>query len=85
MSVDKQSHYAELGIEPIEVMKANMTMEEYQGFLKGNIEKYLWRKKGQDLKDFEKIVVYSKWLVEAEKAKQNKNRQPSLFGGDNAN
>lgn len=34
------NHYKELGIQPLEVMEAILTPEEYAGFLKGNIIKY---------------------------------------------
>lgn len=62
--VGEQAHYALLNIQPIEIMKANLTKEEYRGFLLGNIIKYSHRKKGQDLKDAQKIQIYAKWLEE---------------------
>lgn len=45
------SHYKDLGIQPIEVMKSLMTPEEVTGFLKGNVLKYSirqGRKPGSD-------------------------------------
>jgi hypothetical protein len=36
-------HYKQGGIECIEAMKASMTPEQFQGYLKGQIIKYLWR------------------------------------------
>lgn len=60
--MEEQEHYSKLGIQPISIMKSNLTKEEYRGFLKGNIIKYSHRKKGQDLEDAQKIQVYSKWL-----------------------
>lgn len=62
MDKHNQEHYKAAGIQPIETMQANMSKEELIGFLKGNIEKYLWRKKSQDASDYEKIVVYAQWL-----------------------
>ena len=62
--MNNQDHYAKLGIEPIEIMRKNLTKEEFIGFLKGNIIKYSHRKKGQDLEDSQKIQVYAKWLEE---------------------
>ena len=57
------SHYADTdgGIECIEAIEASMTMEEFKGFLKGNVQKYVWRyaqKNGtEDLKK-------AKWYLE---------------------
>ena len=56
-----QAHYTTLGIEPIAVMHLNMSSEEFQGFIKGNIEKYTWRNKDQRLADYQKIQVYARW------------------------
>ena len=36
-------HYRGMPIEPLEVMQAILTPEEYRGFLKGNIIKYSMR------------------------------------------
>jgi hypothetical protein len=36
-------HYKQGGIECIEAMKASMTPEQFQGYLKGQVIKYLWR------------------------------------------
>ena len=53
--VNSPSHYADgNGIECIEAIEASMSMEEFKGFLKGNVQKYVWRydkKRGsEDLK-----------------------------------
>lgn len=58
--------YTSLGIEPIEIMRKNFTKEEFIGFLKGNVVKYTFRKKGQDESDLNKLVTYTKWLRAAE-------------------
>lgn len=62
------SHYDTLH-QPIETMQANMTPEEFQGYIKGNIIKYvcrMGRKAGEDkLKEAKKIRNYAKWLVES--------------------
>ena len=65
MEVDKQPHYARLGIEPIIIMRTNLTLEEYRGFLRGNIIKYVLRDKGADAQDAAKLEVYAKWLKES--------------------
>lgn len=56
----KPSHYAK-GIDTFERMEANCTKEECLAFAKGNIDKYNWRTKGQDLEDFDKIIAYAEW------------------------
>jgi len=42
-SVEKPAHYASGDIECIDAIKAQMTPEEFQGYLKGNVSKYMWR------------------------------------------
>jgi hypothetical protein len=43
--VNSPKHYADTcgGIECIEAIEASMSMEEFKGFLKGNVQKYVWR------------------------------------------
>lgn len=65
-------HYKKLGIEPWDILKANMTYEEYKGFLKGNIQKYLHRNK-EGLKDYEKLANYANKLVETVKENEQKH------------
>ena len=61
--VNSPKHYADTcgGIECIEAIEASMNMEEFKGFLKGNVQKYVWRyaqKNGvEDLKK-------AKWYLE---------------------
>ena len=43
--VNHPSHYTAGGIECIEAIKASMTPSYFQGYLKGNCIKYLWRYK----------------------------------------
>lgn len=64
--VIKNKHYVS-DHQPIETMQANMTNEEFIGFLKGNIIKYACRcgKKDEPLKEAEKIKQYAEWLCVA--------------------
>lgn len=63
--IDKQEHYTANGIQPIEIMKANMTKEAYRGFLEGNILKYPLRyKRKNGLEDLKKAKTYLTWLIE---------------------
>ena len=61
--VNSPKHYADTcgGIECIDAIEASMNMEEFKGFLKGNVQKYVWRyaqKNGvEDLKK-------AKWYLE---------------------
>lgn len=56
-------HYSH-GIEPIEVMKMNMTREQYIGFLRGNVIKYILRYDHKDgAKDVAKALDYTKRLL----------------------
>lgn len=58
------AHYDDV-ISPIEYMRATFTVEEYKGFLRGNILKYLARagKKGAALDDYKKAQFYLDELV----------------------
>lgn len=42
-NVNHPPHYTDGGIECIEAIEAQLTPEEYQGYLRGNCVKYLWR------------------------------------------
>ena len=61
--VNSPQHYADSfgGVQCIEAIEASMSMEEFKGFLKGNVQKYVWRyaqKNGaEDLKK-------AKWYLE---------------------
>lgn len=59
-------HYA--GLQPALVMRAWMSEEEYIGFLRGNVIKYIARydKKGFPLADLEKCADYLAELIEIE-------------------
>lgn len=43
--VNHPAHYVDGAIECIEAIEAQLTPEEYRGYLKGNIVKYLWRER----------------------------------------
>lgn len=63
--VNSPSHYASGGVECIEAIKASMTPEAYLGYLKGNVQKYLWRyeKKVNPVEDLKKAQWYLARLV----------------------
>ena len=44
-NVDRPMHYAAGIIECIDAIEAQLSAEEFRGYLKGNVIKYLWREK----------------------------------------
>lgn len=68
MSKDtKSSYYDAGGIETLDIIKAKLTPEQYQGYLLGNAIKYLCRanfKTSESERDVEKAANYAKWLSE---------------------
>lgn len=60
--IEKPSQY-DIGIDTFQRAEANMTKEEIIASCKFNIDKYCWRKKGQDKEDFEKIINYAKFAL----------------------
>lgn len=68
-------HYRETIVEPILVMQALFSHDEFIGFLKGNILKYRLRaghKGGEEemKSDLDKIHVYEEWLERAKKGER---------------
>lgn len=69
MSKDvKSSYYDAGGIETLDVIKAKLTPEQYQGYLQGNAIKYqcrmMHKTPDNPVRDAEKAANYSKWLAE---------------------
>ena len=61
------NHYVFGGIETIEYLKAKLTPEEYRGFLKGNVLKYVSREAEKNgLEDLKKDKWYLDKLIEFE-------------------
>ena len=58
-------HYMNMGLQPWKAMKAWMSEEEFKGFLRGNIIKYVarcWDKNG--VEDLNKAMHYLEKLIE---------------------
>ena len=51
------------GIDTFERMEANCSKDEILAFCRGNIDKYNWRKKGQDKEDLKKIIDYANFAL----------------------
>ena len=58
--VGHPAHYTQGGIECIDAMEASMSAEEFRGYLKGCMFKYLWRYrvKGHPVQDLQKLGWY---------------------------
>ena len=85
-AVNHPRHYAKNGgIECIEAIEASMDKDDFRGFLKGNILKYVWRYEEKNgLEDLKKASWYLDLLVfnienepqqEAVEALENASRQ----------
>jgi len=68
----EQGHYNHGAVQPIDFMESFFTPDEYRGFLKGNVIKYVARYRDKDgAKDLGKALTYLTWLKEFEE-KQDK-------------
>ncbi|QDP62731.1 MAG: hypothetical protein Tp158DCM1229571_45 [Prokaryotic dsDNA virus sp.] len=65
-NVNHPSHYtADGSIECIEAIEAQLTPEEYRGYLKGNVAKYVWREKHKGgIESLKKAEWYLKRLID---------------------
>ena len=65
--VNHPSHYTDGNIECIEAIEAQLTPEEYRGYLKGNVVKYIWREKNKGgIQSLQKAQWYLTRLVDIE-------------------
>ena len=67
-NINQPEHYNNGNIECIEAIEESMTTEAFQGYLKGNCMKYLWRYKykGKPLEDLQKAQWYLSKLIQEE-------------------
>ncbi len=62
--VSSPVHYNKGSIECIEAIEASSTKEEYEGYLRNNVLKYVWRFRYKDnLKDLRKARWYLDKLI----------------------
>ncbi len=63
--VNHPPHYTKGGIECIDAIQSALTPEEYKGYLKAAVIKYLWRldHKGSARENAEKAIWYLQRLV----------------------
>lgn len=65
--VNHPSHYNTTGKETIEIMKEISTHEEFVGFLKNNVVKYVHRYRNKNGKeDLDKAIWYLRYLRDYE-------------------
>ena len=66
-NINHPSHYNDGGLECIEAIEAQLTPEEYRGYLKGNVAKYVWREKHKGgIESLKKAQWYLDKLVNLE-------------------
>lgn len=71
-NVNNPRHYTVGGYESLDVLRAKLSPEEYRGFCKGNILKYIMRAnyKGHHDQDCDKALFYAKELSNALESKR---------------
>lgn len=70
--VNHPEHYTSGSIECIDAIKASMSFDDFCGYLKGNVIKYLWRynHKGNPIQDLKKAQWYLTKLIDILKSKE---------------
>lgn len=68
-SIHNPPHYTQGNIECIEAIEAALTPEEFKGFLKGNVFKYIWRER---IKDGASSLKKAKWYLDRMNGVHNK-------------
>ena len=63
--VNHPRHYMVGGIEVLAVLKAKLTEEEFRGYCKGNVLKYVMRAghKDEELQDYQKARFYLEEII----------------------
>ena len=74
-NVNHPKHYLKGGLECIQVIEAQLTPQQYEGYLYGNVLKYMWRWPDKNgLEDLRKAKHYLDWLID-EVEKNGGNRK----------
>lgn len=84
-NVEHPKHYNQGTIETIDLIKGSLTEEEYKGFLKGNVLKYVCRAsfKGNEKEDYEKAKWYLQRLINTKRQETFKTRNWDDLSLDN--
>lgn len=65
--VNQPSHYNKGGVECIDAIESSMTKEAFCGYLKGNVQKYMWRYENKGgVESLKKAQWYLNKLIEVE-------------------
>lgn len=60
-NVNHPPHYTQGGIECIDAIRAALTDDEWRGYVKGNVLKYIWRERH---KGGDESIAKAKWYLE---------------------
>lgn len=65
-NINHPSHYTTGGMEVIDILKAKLAPDEFKGYCKGNVLKYLFRAeyKGKEKEDYQKAKWYLERMIE---------------------
>lgn len=64
--VNKPAHYNQSAIECIEAIEAALGKEQFKGYLKGNLIKYIWRTDHKNgMEDLKKAQWYLNRLIKS--------------------
>ena len=65
-NVTNPSHYTNGNIETIDYLKDTLSKEQYEGFCRGNVLKYISRYPHKNgVEDLNKAKTYLEWLIES--------------------
>lgn len=65
-------HYKQGGLEVITILRKKLSAEEFKGFCKGNVLKYLFRAERKNgIEDLKKAQIYLNWYIKALKGGNN--------------
>lgn len=65
--VNSPAHYTQGGIETLDILRAKMNTEQFKGFLRGNVIKYITRYEDKNgVEDLKKAEFYLQKLIKVE-------------------
>lgn len=64
-NINHPDHYTKGDIECIDALRAALTPEEFRGYCKGNVLKYIWRERYKGgTESLRKANWYMQWLID---------------------
>lgn len=71
-NVNHPNHYNSGSIECIDALRESLGKEQFEGFLRGNVMKYMWRFENKNgLEDLKKAQWYLEKLIELKEFSSN--------------